>query len=96
MPSDLVLAANLALDRGALFGLETLGGRAALLTHLEQLYGPRESVGTFLERHWSLDRELVRDVSRGYLRLPRVVVHARPTRPRPARITRDDLEEDVD
>jgi zinc protease len=88
MPPDLVRAANLALDRVALSELDTLSSRAELLTGFEHAYGGRFRVADLLGWHWLLEPGAVRDVSRQYLKDPMVVVHARPTRPRPARVER--------
>ncbi|MBI5546976.1 MAG: insulinase family protein [Deltaproteobacteria bacterium] len=92
MPVDFILTAHLAMDRAALFALDQLEGRARILVKLESLFERPESVGAFLLRHWEIERELVRDTARVFLRQPRVIVHARPTRPRPARVTRQDEE----
>lgn len=79
--------ANLALDRVAAFELDTLEGRAGILTRVEALAGPART-GAFLSRHWDFDGGTLRDVASVNLRGPKVVVHARPTRPRPARAER--------
>ncbi len=89
MPADLVLAANLALDRVALLCLDSLAGRAQMLSRLEFLIGRPETVGSHLSRHWFLERDVVRDVARAYLKNAGLVFHARPTRPRPARVERE-------
>ncbi len=89
MPVDFFAAANLALERAALFSLDSLSERALLLTRLELLFGGKQSVQGHLEQHWHLPADTVRDVARVYLKRPRVVVHARPLRPRPAREERE-------
>lgn len=85
MPIELVLAANLALDRMAMLGLDSLEGRAEALTRLELLTGGRQRLADWLGIHWELERAMVRDTARAYLKGARVVLHARPTRPKPAR-----------
>ena len=89
MPWDFVVTANLALDRLALFELDTLGGRAALLQHLELTFGPGVRPEGYLGLHWELERTAVRDSARAHLQGARLVLHARPTRPRPARLERE-------
>lgn len=89
MPWEHAVAANLALDRVALFQLDSLPGRAGLLQQIELAYGPRLSAERFLSVHWDLDRAIVRDSARTLLKGPRLVLHARPTRPRPARVERE-------
>jgi predicted Zn-dependent peptidase len=86
VPVELLRTANLLLDRSALFELDSLQGRAAILTHLELRYAGRPGVADLLGHHWQLDRGAVRDTARIYLRGPRVILHARPTRPRPPRL----------
>jgi hypothetical protein len=86
MPLGLLLAANLALDRVALFDLETLHGRSRRLARLERLH--LGTVGDDCAKHWLLDPSEVRSVAQGFLDSPKVVLHARPTRPRPARAAR--------
>ncbi len=88
MPLELVWSANLALDRIALQQLDSVAGRARLLTELEEQYGGRHRVADLLGWHWLLEPGAIRDTSRTLLSGPSVVVHARPTRPRPARVER--------
>ena len=84
MPLDLLYAANLQLDRFALNDLETLEGRSRSLTRIERL-----RLGTTVSddsaAHWRQDPAEVRVVAQGFLEGPRVMLHARPTRPRPPR-----------
>ncbi|MGC4117715.1 MAG: pitrilysin family protein [Myxococcales bacterium] len=94
MPLDFVMRAHLILDRSVLFALDTLGGRSAILTYVERQSGKAEEAGRFLERHWFVENDVVRDVARIYLRRPHAVVHARPVRPRAAKVER--REEEVD
>jgi len=89
MPVDLMIAANLALDRSAMFQLDTLEGRARMLTELELSVGPRQGLADWIGGRWDLDGYLVRDMARAYLRGPKLVLHARPTRPKPARVERE-------
>jgi len=84
-PVELLHAAHLALDRAALFHLDNLEGRAAALAALELLPPPHLPIGEQLGWHWNLDRYMLRDTARIYLKEPQVVMHARPTRPKAAR-----------
>jgi predicted Zn-dependent peptidase len=89
MPLEFFRAANLALDRMAIFGLDTLAGRAEVITRLELVAETRQSVADYLGAHWELDPVAIRDVARAYLKGARLVLHARPTRPRSARVERE-------
>jgi predicted Zn-dependent peptidase len=89
MTFELVRIANLGLDRSALFGLDSLDGRAENLERVERLFSSRLSVGQDLEGHWMLDPVTIHDTARSFLRGPHVVLHARPTRPRPASAGRE-------
>ncbi|HEX4382657.1 MAG TPA: pitrilysin family protein [Myxococcales bacterium] len=89
MPLDLLMAANIALDREALFELDTLEGRAGRLSSLERLVGARANVAKDCEAHWLLDPAEVRELAEGWLTTPRVVLHARPDHPREARKVHD-------
>jgi predicted Zn-dependent peptidase len=89
MPLDFMIAANLALDRYAMLELDGLEGRARLLTRLEERSGSRLTVADRLGRRWELDGSTVRDTARAYLRSPKLVLHARPARPKPARAERE-------
>jgi zinc protease len=89
MPLDLLMAANVALDREALFELDTLEGRAERLSNLERLVGAKANVAKDCEAHWLLDPAEVRELAEGWLTTPRVVLHARPDRPREARKVSD-------
>ncbi|HET9551468.1 MAG TPA: pitrilysin family protein [Anaeromyxobacteraceae bacterium] len=89
MPVELIRAAHLSLDRSALLALDDVAGRAELLTHLEHLPPPRLPVARHLGWHWQLDRLALRDVARIHLRQPKVVMHARPVRPKAARAERE-------
>jgi predicted Zn-dependent peptidase len=88
MPLDLVLAANLQLDRIALFDLDTLEGRARRLANLERLFQLKISVSSEAAAHWEIEPSAVRDLALLLLESPKVVLHARPTRPRPPRVSR--------
>lgn len=89
MPLDLMVAANVALDRQALFELDTLEGRAGRLSTLERLVGAQANIARDSEAHWLLDPAEVRELAEGWLTSPRVVLHARPTHPRAARVGHD-------
>ncbi len=88
IPFEHLVAANLQLDRAALFALDDLGTRAAVLTRVEDRFAGRVRVADVLARHWDLDGGVVRDTARVHLRLPKLVLHARPLRPKPARAER--------
>lgn len=88
MPVEVLWNANLALDRIALARLDSVEGRARLLTGLEHEYGGRYPIADLLGWHWLLEAGAIRDTARRLLSGPSVVVHARPTRPRPARAER--------
>jgi len=85
MPLDLVQAANLQLDRASMFGLDGLRGRAYALTRVELVSRSRQSVAEYLGTHWELERGMIRDTARFYLKGAKLVMHARPTRPKPAK-----------
>lgn len=86
MPLELYLAANVVLDRIALFDLDTIEGRTMRLTRLERLFGSKVSVAEDAAAHWYVDPSAIRDLSRAILDSPRVTINARPVRPRPARV----------
>jgi hypothetical protein len=89
LPLDFMITANLQLDRAALFSLDTLAGRASALTRLELVAGAARSVAEHLGFHWQLDGSVLRDTARTHLKDPNLVLHARPTRPKPARRERE-------
>jgi len=89
IPLELQIVGNLALDRMDMFGLDTLAGRAQLLGALELRHGATARASEVLGRRWTLDFSFVRDVARAYLKRPGLVLHARPTRPRPAKAERE-------
>lgn len=89
MPIEFVQAANLALDRFAMFGLDGLRGRASALTRLELVSRSRQSVADYLGTHWELESGTIRDTARAYLKGAKIVMHARPTRPKPAKKERE-------
>lgn len=88
MPVEVVQAANLALDRTALMELDSVAARAELLTALEHRYEGRYRPADLLAWHWQIDRYVIRDTARQFLRRSSVEVHARPTRPRPPHLER--------
>jgi len=89
LPVEVLQAGHLALDRSALVALDDVATRAALLTHLEHLPPPHLPVGEYLAWHWRIDRSALRDTARVQLREPRVIMHARPTRPKQPRLERE-------
>jgi zinc protease len=89
LPLDFLIAANLALDRFALQELDTLEGRARALSRLELRTGGRVDLASWLGWHWAMEGDVVRDTARRYLKGPRLVLHARPTRPKKARAERE-------
>ena len=89
MPLDFLVAAHLALDRFELFELASLEGRARALTRLELRLDSRVDLATFLGSHWEIDGPVVRDTARRLLKGPKLVLHARPKRPKKARKERE-------
>lgn len=89
IPVELVIAANLALDRAAMFGLDDVADRARVLADVERAAGAKATLADLVRRRWDLDRYVVRDTARTYLKAPSVVLHARPTRPKAARLERE-------
>jgi predicted Zn-dependent peptidase len=89
MPLEFLIAANLALDRFALSRLDGPEGRARVLTELELRTGGRMTLPEYLGFHWQLDGGILRDTARRHLKGPRLVVHARPERPKKARAERE-------
>jgi predicted Zn-dependent peptidase len=89
LPIDFLIAANRALDRIALTGLDGVAARAEALTEHELRTRGRVSLAEHLGSHWQLDGSVLRDTARRYLRGPRLVLHARPERPRKARADRE-------
>lgn len=83
MPRDFFEGAQLRQDRLALFALDTVIGRATLLTHFELTEGSGAEVGTRLEAHWRLLRHDVQHAAWKHLitGAPRTLFHARPVRP---------------
>jgi len=88
MPFDFLVAAHLALDRFALTELSTLEGRARALTRRELRIDSSADLATWLAWHWELDGYAVRDTAHRLLREPNLVLHARPKRPKKARVER--------
>jgi predicted Zn-dependent peptidase len=90
MPLEFLIAANLALDRFALFELETLEGRARALSALELRHGATFDLSSYLGWHWAMEGDVVRDTARRHLtKGPKLVLHARPKRPKKARAERE-------
>jgi predicted Zn-dependent peptidase len=88
MPVEVVQAANLELDRVALIELDSVAERAELLTAFEHRFEGRYRAADLLAWHWNIDRFVIRDTARQFLRRDAVEVHARPTRPRPPHLER--------
>ncbi len=88
-------ATRIANDRGALFSLDSLIGRANLATALELGGEAPDSAVKHLSRHWKFTRENVRHVAWKHLIVgpPRIVVHSRPIRPRKAKLSWDERQE---
>jgi hypothetical protein len=90
MPLEFLIAANLALDRFALLELETVEGRARILTEVELRAPATRTTAQYLGWHWELDGRVVRNAaSRFLVGAPKLVLHARPVRPRQARVERE-------
>lgn len=89
LPLDFLIAANLQLDRLALFQLDDLGARAAVLSDLELRMGASTDTAGHLGWHWEVEGDVMRDTARRHLKGPKLVLHARPTRPKKARVERE-------
>jgi zinc protease len=89
IPAELMISANLALDRAAMFELDDVAGRARLLTEVEQTVGARQTLAQWIGGRWDVDRYAVKETARSYLKGPRLVLHARPARPKAARTERE-------
>lgn len=89
MPIEVLDAAYLAMDRALLFRLDSIEGRAALLSELELRYGAAIDRAKHLEHHWQMERAVVRDTARDSLRrglkLTIQDVPRQPRQPRPER-----------
>lgn len=82
---DTLLYANLALERLALFDLDSLAGRVAAISSVERLFAGKRSVAQEAGAHWRIEPVPIHHTARQLLGGPHVTVHARPVRPRPAR-----------
>ncbi len=89
IPLELMIAANLALDRAAMFQLDDVAGRARMLAEVELTVGAKRTLADWIGGRWELDRYAVKETARAYLKGARLVLHARPTRPKPARKERE-------
>ncbi len=92
MPRDYLNATRLAIDRFFLFAMDTVRGRAATITQLEMAGEDPTRPEDVSQRLWRLDRQTIRHVAWQHLiRGPRrLVVHARPTRPRQPKLSWED------
>lgn len=85
MPVDLVAATFHAWDREYMRRLSSPAELARLLTQLEH-FPPNAVRGyAFTERHWRLTPDEIQALSAVALKGPRLIIHARPTRPLPPR-----------
>lgn len=92
MPRDVFAATRLAIDRHSLFALDSLAGRARALGVIELEYGSASLLARRLQRHWSFHRHDIQHIAWKQLVTgpPRIIVHARPTRPLPPKLDWDD------
>lgn len=91
MPRDYLNATRLAADRVLLFRLDTPRGRADLLTQLEFAGEDPTRSEVANQRLWALDRQTIRHTAWRHLvrGRGRLVVHARPVRPRVPKLNWD-------
>ncbi|MEM7678249.1 MAG: insulinase family protein, partial [Myxococcota bacterium] len=84
MPRDYLNATRQAIDRTLLFMFDTVRGRATVATQLELGGEDPTRSEAMSERLWRLNRQTIRHVAWRYLIRDRgrLVVHARPVRPR--------------
>lgn len=80
----LLLLTKLAWDAALLRRLDGVDTHAALSVEDEWRYGKAALEPGHGERHWFIDARQLRDTLEARSRLGHVVVHARPTSPRPA------------
>ena len=92
MPRDYMDATRLAIDRSFLRSVETVRGRANLMAQLELTDEDPTQPEALSARLWALDRQTVRHIA--WTRLVRqgrrLVVHARPVRPRKPQLNWDE------
>ena len=91
MPRDYMNATRLAIDRSLLFETDTMRGRARIATDLELKKEDPTRPEAVSARLWKLDRQAIRQLAWNHLiRGPgRLVIHARPLRPRQPKLSWD-------
>ena len=89
MPRDYLNATRLAIDRAFLFSMDTIRGRAAMITGLQMAGEDATRTESLSQRMWALDRQTIRHVAWQHLIRDgkRLVVHARPVRPRQPKLS---------
>lgn len=92
MPRDIYTATRLARDRATLFALDSLRGRAYLVTALEATFGEPRKASEYLGKHWSYERHDVQHTAwKNLITGPkRLVIHARPRKMRQAKLDWDE------
>ncbi|MEL7372366.1 MAG: pitrilysin family protein [Myxococcota bacterium] len=92
MPRDYFNATRLAVDRMLLFMLDSVRGRAQVITQLELNGEDPTRTEAMSQRLWRLNRQAIRHVAWRYLIRDRgrLVVHARPVRPRLPKLSWED------
>ena len=95
MPRDYLNATRLAIDRVYLFMMDSVRGRASLITQLEMADEDPTQAEALSQRLWKLDRQTIRHTAWTHLvrGKGRLVVHARPVRPRKPKLSWEDREQ---
>ena len=95
MPRDYLNATRLAIDRFYLFGLDSVRGRASMIAQAELAGEDPTQLEKLSQRYWALDRHTIRHIAwRNLIRGPgRLVVHARPVRPRQPKLSWEEREQ---
>ncbi len=92
MPRDFLNATRLAIDRYFLFTMDTVRGRATMMAQMELADDDPTHPEGVSRRLWALDRQTIRHVAWTHLVQGnrRLVVHARPVRPRRPKLNWDE------
>ncbi|MCC7382922.1 MAG: insulinase family protein [Deltaproteobacteria bacterium] len=86
---EIMEAALLAYDRSLMLVLDSLEGRASLITEREYRFGDPEAISSSNQAHWAMRPVSIQDTARVALRESRLIVHARPSHPRQPRLERE-------
>ena len=87
-PPFLADAALVSRDTGTMFLLDSLQGRARVLSRLAIIAPEIEDPATYLQRHWTSSRDAIQTIARRVLAEPPLVIHARPKNPLKRRVRR--------